>query len=90
MPNDCIYVIDVFSLMFQVFHAIPPMTGTQGQPTNAVFGFARDLLAILDKQPTHVLCAFDSPGPGKRNECTISTRPIETRCRKTCGLRSRC
>jgi DNA polymerase-1 len=68
MANDCIYVIDVFSLMFQVFHAIPPMTGTQGQPTNAVFGFARDLFAILAKQPTHIICAFDSSGPGRRNE----------------------
>ncbi len=68
MSNDCIYIIDTFSLMFQVFHAIPAMTGTQGQPTNAVFGFTRDILAILDRKPTHLLCAFDSPGPGWRNE----------------------
>ncbi|MEZ6062034.1 MAG: DNA polymerase I [Planctomycetaceae bacterium] len=68
MAKDCIYVIDVFNLMFQVFHAIPPMTGTQGQPTNAVFGFTRDIFAILDRQPTHLLCAFDSPGEGRRNE----------------------
>ena len=43
------------------------MTGTQGQPTNAVFGFTRDILGILDRNPTHLICAFDSPGPGKRN-----------------------
>lgn len=67
MPRDCIYIIDTFSLMFQVFHAIPPMTGTQGQPTNAVFGFTRDILAILERQPTHLVCAFDSPGDGVRN-----------------------
>ena len=68
MSRDCIYIIDTFSLMFQVFHAIPPMTGTQGQPTNAVFGFTRDIFAILDRKPTHLVCAFDSPGDGKRNE----------------------
>jgi DNA polymerase-1 len=66
MARDCLYLIDTFSLMFQVFHAIPPMTGTRGQPTNAVFGITRDLLAILDRQPTHLICALDSPGPGTR------------------------
>ena len=45
--SKTLYAIDVFSLVFQVFHAIPPMTGTSGQPTNAVFGFTRDLLTIL-------------------------------------------
>lgn len=67
MTRDCIYIIDTFSLMFQVYHAIPAMTGTQGQPTNAVFGFTRDILGILDRKPTHLVCAFDSPGQGKRN-----------------------
>jgi DNA polymerase-1 len=68
MSRDCLYIIDTFSLMFQVFHAIPPMTGTQGQPTNAVFGFTRDLFAIRERGPAYLVCAFDSPGPGKRDE----------------------
>ncbi len=67
MGRDCIYIIDTFSLMFQVFHAIPAMMGAQGQPTNAVFGFTRDIFGILDRKPTHLVCAFDSPGPGKRS-----------------------
>ncbi len=68
MP-ETLYAIDVFSLVFQVFHAIPPMTGANGQPTNAVFGFTRDLLNILkQKQPDFLVCALDSPGPGKREE----------------------
>jgi DNA polymerase-1 len=68
MP-ETLYAIDVFSLVFQVFHAIPPMTGANGQPTNAVFGFTRDLLNILkQKQPDFLICALDSPGPGKREE----------------------
>ena len=42
MP-ETLFIVDVYSLVFQVFHAIPEMTGPSGQPTNAVFGFTRDL-----------------------------------------------
>lgn len=66
--SDTLYIIDTLSLTFQVYHAIPEMTGPKGQPTNAVFGFARDLQAIIrDRQPTHLICAMDSEGPGERN-----------------------
>ncbi|MGH7200517.1 MAG: DNA polymerase I, partial [Planctomycetaceae bacterium] len=66
--SDTLYLVDVYSLVFQVFHAIrQPMTGSRGQPTNAVFGFTRDLKYLLEqKQPTHLICAMDSPGPGVR------------------------
>src|SRR5215471_16632984 len=66
MP-ELLYLIDVYSLVFQVFHAIPEMTSPHGLPTNAVFGFTRDILNILrQKQPTHILCATDPSGPGER------------------------
>src|SRR5262249_19025263 len=66
MP-ELLYLIDVSSLVFQVFHAIPEMTSPHGLPTNAVFGFTRDMLNILrQKQPTHLLCATDPSGPGER------------------------
>ena len=67
--SETVYLIDSMSLIFQVFHAIPSMTGPRGQPTNAVFGFTRDLQAILrDKKPAYLVCALDSSGPGLRNE----------------------
>jgi DNA polymerase-1 len=66
MP-ELLYLIDVSSLVFQVFHAIPEMTSPHGLPTNAVFGFTRDILNILrQKKPTHLLCATDPSGPGER------------------------
>lgn len=66
--TDSVYLIDTFSLMFQVFHAIPPMTSPAGMPTNAVFGFSRDLMTILkDHKPTWLICAMESAGPGKRD-----------------------
>ena len=65
---DTVYLIDTFSLMFQVFHGIPPMTSPAGLPTNAVFGFSRDLIGLLkDHKPTWLICAMESPGPGTRD-----------------------
>ncbi len=67
--SESLFVIDVFGLVFQVFHAIPAMTSPAGQPTNAVFGFTRDILTILKtKQPTYLVCAMDSPGKGVRDD----------------------
>ena len=67
--SGTLYLIDVYSLMFQVFHAIPTMTSPEGLPTNAVFGFTRDLQAILDdREPDFLVCAMDSHGPAARNE----------------------
>lgn len=71
-PNqmtDTVFLIDTFSLMFQVFHAIPPMTSPSGLPTNAVFGFSRDLVSLLQvHKPAWLICAMESPGPGVREE----------------------
>ena len=65
---DTLYIVDTFSLVFQVFHAIrQPMTGTRGQPTNAVFGFTGDLQHLLkEKALTHIICAMESQTPQER------------------------
>ncbi|MGE3314450.1 MAG: DNA polymerase I [Planctomycetaceae bacterium] len=66
--SELLYIIDAYSLIFQVFHALPEMTGPNGQPTNAVFGFARDLQYLQnEKKPTYLICAMDSSGPGERS-----------------------
>ena len=57
------YVLDAFNLIFQVYHAIPEMTGPAGQPTQAVFGIYRDLLNLVrDRKPDYLAAAFDGPG----------------------------
>ncbi|MCH8921930.1 MAG: DNA polymerase I [Planctomycetes bacterium] len=64
-----VYVIDAFSLIFQVFHALPEMTSPQGEPVAAVYGFARDMLALLQtRRPNYLFCAFDLPGDTFRTE----------------------
>uniref|UniRef100_A0A7C4QSV7 DNA polymerase I n=1 Tax=Schlesneria paludicola TaxID=360056 RepID=A0A7C4QSV7_9PLAN len=67
--TDTTYLIDTFSLIFQVFHAIPPMTGPSGQPTNAIFGISRDLVQLLrDHHPAWLICCWDSAAPSFRNQ----------------------
>src|SRR5688572_17410258 len=69
MPNETLYLIDAHSLIFQVFHAIAPMTSPSGLPTNAVFGFTRDLLYLRNqKKPTYLVCVFDLAGPTFRDK----------------------
>jgi DNA polymerase I len=69
LDGETVYVIDANSLIFQVFHAIPEMTSPQGEPVNAVYGFTRDLLYLLEeKRPNYLICAFDPPGPTFRHE----------------------
>ncbi|MBV9122363.1 MAG: DNA polymerase I [Planctomycetes bacterium] len=58
--KGCMYLIDAHSLIFQVFHAIPEMSSPSGLPTNALFGFTRDMLFLRqEKKPDYLLCAFD-------------------------------
>ncbi|MEM6655494.1 MAG: DNA polymerase I, partial [Planctomycetota bacterium] len=67
--GSSVYLVDSHSLIFQVFHAIPEMTSPRGEPVNAVYGFTRDLLFLLDeKRPDAVICAFDPPGDTFRHE----------------------
>ncbi len=66
---ESLYLVDAFSLIFQVFHALPEMTSPSGLPTNAVFGFAKDMLFLRkERQPTYLVCCFDSPGKTFRDE----------------------
>ncbi len=68
MP-ETLYLIDAPSLIYQVFHALPPMSASDGTPTSAVFGFTRDLLYLREeKKPDYLICAFDPSGPTFRDE----------------------
>jgi DNA polymerase-1 len=67
--GSTVYVVDCHSLIFQVFHAIPEMTSPRGEPVNAVFGFTKDLLKLIeDKRPDALICAFDPPGDTFRHD----------------------
>lgn len=66
---ETLVVVDAHALIFQSFHAIPAMTGPDGRPTNALFGFARDLIFLRDEvKPTFLVVAFDTPEPTFRSD----------------------
>jgi DNA polymerase-1 len=54
-------LIDGHSLAYRAFHALPEdMRTSQGELTNAVYGFASMLLTVLhDENPTHIAVTFD-------------------------------
>lgn len=63
-----IVLIDSHAVIHRAFHALPPLTGPQGQPINAVYGFASVFLKILkDLKPDFVAAAFDHQGPTFRH-----------------------
>ena len=68
MPER-ILLIDSNSLIYRGFFAIPPLTTTKGELSNATFGFASILLkAIEEIRPRHMAAAFDLPVPTFRKE----------------------
>jgi DNA polymerase-1 len=67
--QETLYVLDGHGLIFQVFHAIGSMNSPSGLPTNALFGFTRDLLYLREeRRPDFLVCAFDLPGPTFRDQ----------------------
>src|SRR5262245_44704095 len=45
------------------------MTSPSGVPTNAVFGFVRDIMQVRkDRKPTYLVCAFDTPAKVFRSD----------------------
>ena len=54
-------LIDGSGFVFRAFHAIPHLSTTKGQPTNAVYGFTTMLLkALREHAPTHVALVIDA------------------------------
>ncbi|PPV09708.1 5'-3' exonuclease H3TH domain-containing protein [Xanthomonas axonopodis pv. vasculorum] len=56
-----LYLVDASLYVFRAWHSIPDeFHDTQGWPTNAVHGFARFLLDLLEREdPEHITIAFD-------------------------------
>ncbi|QDU94785.1 DNA polymerase I [Lignipirellula cremea] len=69
LEGRTVYVIDSHSLIYQVFHALPPMSSPSGQPVGAVNGFTRDVLDLLENhKPDFLICAFDHSDDTFRHE----------------------
>ncbi len=68
-PKNKLLIIDAHALIHRAFHALPPLTTSQGEPINAVYGFLLILLkAIKEIKPTHIAIAYDSKGKTFRHK----------------------
>lgn len=58
---DKLILIDGNNVIYRAFFAMPPLTNTAGQQTNAVYGFTTMLLRLIEEhKPTHMIVAFDA------------------------------
>jgi len=68
-PAACLYLIDGSAYMYRAFHAIRHLSNSRGMPTNAVYGFTRMLIKLMqERAPRHVAMFFDAKGPTFRHE----------------------
>ena len=61
-------LIDGSSYLYRAFHALPPLTNAQGEPTGALFGVVNMLRATLKEKPDYVAFVIDAPGKTFRDE----------------------
>lgn len=66
-----LFLIDGHALVFKMYYAFlgRPMVNVKGEDTSILFGFAKYLLELIDREkPTHIAVSFDPPGGTFRNE----------------------
>ncbi|MGA0588398.1 DNA polymerase I [Dyella sp. KRB-257] len=61
-------LIDGSSYLYRAFHALPPLSNAQGEPTGALFGVVNMLRATLKEQPAYMAFVSDASGPSFRND----------------------
>jgi len=66
--NQTVYLIDGSSYIHRAYHAIRGLANSKGLPTNAVYGFTRMLIKLLDeKSPDYIAVILDAKGPTFRH-----------------------
>ena len=62
-------LIDGSSFLFRAYHAVPPLTNSKGEPTNAIYGVSNMLRKLIaDYQTDYITVVFDAPGKTFRND----------------------
>jgi|WetSurMetagenome_2_1015567.scaffolds.fasta_scaffold08523_3 DNA polymerase I len=66
--DSTIYLVDGNSYIHRAFHAIGHLSNSKGFPTNAIYGFTRMLLKLMeDKTPGYLAIVLDAKGPTFRH-----------------------
>ncbi|MHB8612631.1 MAG: DNA polymerase I [Candidatus Dormibacteraceae bacterium] len=63
-----VVLIDAHSLIYRAFFALPPMSTSDGQVTNAAYGFTSMLAIVLASRPEYAIAAFDVGGQTFRSK----------------------
>ena len=64
-----IYLIDGTAYIHRAYHAIRELANSKGLPTNAIFGFTRMLIKLMEERnPEYAGMFFDARGPNFRHE----------------------
>lgn len=62
-------LVDGSSFLFRAFHAVPPLTNSKGEPTNAIYGVSNMLRKLINDYATpYFAVVFDAPGKTFRHE----------------------
>ena len=63
-----VYLVDGSGFIFRVYHALPPLTRSDGTPIAAVLGFSNMLAKLLQETDAdHIAVIFDAAGHSFRN-----------------------
>lgn len=63
-----LFIVDASAYIHRAYHAIRPLTTSQGVPTNAVYGFIKLLNKIKkEKNPDYIAVCFDYPSKNFRH-----------------------
>jgi DNA polymerase-1 len=63
MSAKPLVLVDGSSYLYRAFHALPPLTNSEGKPTGAILGVLNMLYKLLDDYgPERLAVVFDAPG----------------------------
>ena len=71
MKNKKFVIVDAMALAYKAYYAFinHPLTTSKGEPTSAIFGFATQLLKVIEEEnPDYLAIAFDSKEKTFRHE----------------------
>ena len=67
--REIVYLVEGSSYINRAYHAIRNLSNSQGLPTNAIFGFTRMILKLIqEKTPKYLAVVLDAKGPTFRHE----------------------
>ena len=63
-----LYLLDGSGFIFRAYHGLNELTDTQGRNINALYGFVRMLMKLLEQWPDYFIVCRDSPKPTFRKQ----------------------